>query len=328
MKAIFHIGMGKTGTTSIQASLRRSGEGLGAARAAYLGMWFDMIDPRFRGLRGERLFYAQDRAALAGAADRFADHLAHLHATRGVTTVVFSNETLFVRGPGILDFFRRLGERVELSFLAYLRRPDEWLVSAYHQWGIARHMAATEFRTFADFAPGFLDRYAHIRDWHAAFGDRVIVREHRSDVDVVADAAGALSLPLRPLAARRLQRPVEGVSALKAVANQLGHGGQPIQSLFPILASAGAAEVGTVARLMADLFDHTATPDLVAARKDTFAFIRDRFGLDLVSPSLRSPRALDAADLRDQIIGCLVAIVTDQAARLQRLEAAVSSPDR
>lgn len=51
MKIVFHIGMGKTGTSSIQAALSQNAGELRKQGALYLGMWFDRLDPSYKGLQ-------------------------------------------------------------------------------------------------------------------------------------------------------------------------------------------------------------------------------------------------------------------------------------
>ena len=59
MRLILHVGMGKTGTSSIQKVLEANQAGLKAQKAHYLGMWFDFVDPRYHGIQGVRDVFEQ-----------------------------------------------------------------------------------------------------------------------------------------------------------------------------------------------------------------------------------------------------------------------------
>ncbi len=50
MRIVFHIGMGKTGTTSIQHALKESADALARQNAAFLSMSLDEINPASTGI--------------------------------------------------------------------------------------------------------------------------------------------------------------------------------------------------------------------------------------------------------------------------------------
>jgi len=60
-KLIVHIGMGKTGTTSIQRALRISTKELDSKGVKYLGMWFEFERDSFVGTKETVKFFKLDQ---------------------------------------------------------------------------------------------------------------------------------------------------------------------------------------------------------------------------------------------------------------------------
>lgn len=75
VELVLHIGMGKTGTSSIQDALQQNALKLSGHRTEYLGMWFTAVDARFEGLSGQKLFFRSPPDQLTAYADQFADFL-------------------------------------------------------------------------------------------------------------------------------------------------------------------------------------------------------------------------------------------------------------
>ena len=91
MDLILHIGMGKTDTSAIQAALLASTDRLATQGAEYLGMWFDMLDPRFRGIQKQDQFYGLPPEEMAHYADVLIEVL-RARSAGGVQTFILSNE--------------------------------------------------------------------------------------------------------------------------------------------------------------------------------------------------------------------------------------------
>ncbi|MDF1709314.1 MAG: hypothetical protein P1U72_14545 [Paracoccaceae bacterium] len=89
MKLFMHIGMGKTGTSSIQFALSQNTAQLTSQQARYLGMWFEAIDPKYANHLGFREFCQLPEEALIASARTFANHLTTLEKSEGVRTFLF-----------------------------------------------------------------------------------------------------------------------------------------------------------------------------------------------------------------------------------------------
>ncbi|MEE4348508.1 MAG: sulfotransferase, partial [Paracoccaceae bacterium] len=180
MKLILHIGMGKTGTSSIQNALRTSSVELAEQNVQYLGMWFDAIDPRFNGSLGTREFFALDEEAMQSAATLFLENLNRINAERGIETFVLSNEAIFGAVHRIKPFILALCEQIDVKIVIYIRDPHSWLPSAYTQWSLYHKSVKGPLRSFSEHAPELLSMYQNIEHWLNDFSDHIIARPHIS----------------------------------------------------------------------------------------------------------------------------------------------------
>jgi len=231
MKAVIHIGMPKSGTSTIQAFL-----GMNAAALSRQGVLYDRFDPRFgsqfelpiiglsavghaiqpefeRNLLG--LHTVQD---LRDYAKRYATHLSQtLAARQGHEVFVGSSEHLFAWLDSVdqiraLDRF--LSERfVQVQYVLYLRAQDELVLSGYseairrvHSHSLAQHVATG----------GKINLHVPVDRWVQAVGkDRLVVRILSRDVlqneDLLADFCHHTGID-----ADDLQRPGRVNTALSA----------------------------------------------------------------------------------------------------------------
>ena len=196
MKLVMHIGMGKTGTSSIQRALATNQQRLAAQRAAYLGMWFDAIDPSFEGLMGQRHFAAGDAEQMHDRALALRSILERRAASEGIETFVFSNEAIFPSVATMTPFLAALGERLDLRLVTYLRDPRSWLPSADAQWGIRHKVEGGPIRPFPERARTLIENYEAIRAWVERFPDILVVRRFEKGADVVADFAAVAGVAL------------------------------------------------------------------------------------------------------------------------------------
>lgn len=154
-KLIIHVGMGKTGSSSIQKTLRVARPALEQQGIKYLGLmlehlelpinyewhkvsgWGDYID----------LDSSQANRELAHALQYADDRLPeNLH------TLIWSNESLFDCLPAIKEALEAVKERYEVEVIGYIRRPDSWVFSAYLQWGIKHKAYAGSLKPFRAWA--------------------------------------------------------------------------------------------------------------------------------------------------------------------------------
>lgn len=320
MRLILHVGMGKTGTSSIQRALQGNAQTLAAQDALYLGMWFSAIDPKFDGHEGLRAFCDTTPEQQVEYAGIFKQVLAKTAQANGTQTFIMSNEGLFASAPKILPFLNALRGHMDLSLLAYMRDPHQWLPSAFHQWSLRHKTYEGPMRSFSDFAPQLIKQYEAIRIWQGHFSDILDVRLHDKGTDVVADFAQACGITLDLPDVRHLERNEPAETYLRAAFNaRLPKGGMP-ETFERQVYNTRARPIPTFETLMELCFKHDNIDSIVEERRDLFEYIKDNLGFDFLSNPPAPPRQPDEAALQARLIDYLIEITLDQSVRLKRLE--------
>ncbi|WP_417250022.1 hypothetical protein [Celeribacter sp.] len=179
-KLTIHIGMGKTGSTAFQQFLDAETEFLLRAGMHYLGRFLNKMDGPPPA--GERSATSPEAVALRlSELDRFAA------AQEGIDHFIWSNEAI-AQGKNTADiaevaaaFLERSEAFSSVEILLVLRRQDEWLESAYRQWGL-KHKLKTGYAVAMP--EEFAETYAHQLDYktiHAAWGSRLPTSVHVYD---------------------------------------------------------------------------------------------------------------------------------------------------
>ncbi|MFK4017902.1 hypothetical protein [Cobetia marina] len=150
-KLIIHIGMGKTGSSSIQKSLRLSRNKLEAKGLLYLGLMFEHINIptnySWHKVDGWSNFISLNKSQ---ANSELAHTLQYLdaHLDDSIHTLIWSNEALFDRPSDVLSALNSISSRYQIIVVGYLRRPDKWISSAYLQWGLKDKSYIGPIKTF------------------------------------------------------------------------------------------------------------------------------------------------------------------------------------
>ena len=325
MKLVMHIGMGKTGTSSIQRALATNHERLAAQRAAYLGMWFDAIDPSFEGLMGQRHFAAGDAEQMHDRALTLRSILARRAASEGIETFLFSNEAIFPSVATMTPFLAALGESLDLRLVTYLRDPRSWLPSAYAQWGIRHKVEGGPIRPFPERARTLIENYEAIRAWVERFPDILVVRRFDKGTDVVADFAAVAGVALEAPGRRYLERDEPAETMLRAEFNSRYPGEVLPERFDRVVINTGRRPVPTVGEIADLCLRYDGIEEIVREKQDLFEFIRDTLGLDFLDGHATEEPAEppDAAALRSRVVDYLLQISLEQARRIHRLEAMV-----
>lgn len=184
---ILHVGMGKTGTSTIQSFLDRNRENLLKAGFLYLGP-YDLVS---YSQEGE---FWQD-----GLLDRGLDEINQKTGGGSVVpSLIWSREALsnymFVKESRNIARIKECLPASEHQVIVYLRRQDHWIRSAYLQWGVRQKVYAGRTLSFEEWLDRFindgfdaptspnLDYYALVRPWVETFqAANVIVRPLERD---------------------------------------------------------------------------------------------------------------------------------------------------
>lgn len=325
MRIIFHIGMGKTGTTSIQQALRQNAADLSRQNIHYLGVWFDAISPEFRGVEGQRKFVSQGGEALASSAATFLKALQEKAQGDENAVFILSNENMFAAGPALHPFLAALGENgAELQLIAYLRDPHSWLPSAYTQWGIRHKTQPGPIVPYEKMARELIGQYGAIRFWLENYADRLSVRPFEKGIDVIQDFAETAAISLPPTKIRALERAEPAEILLRAMFNNRIP--EPVlpERFDRLVVNTARKEVPSLAEMTQTCFRHDKTDEIIEEQHELFETIRDRVGIDYLDGAAGPERIPDAAELQARVIDYLLEITFDQAQRLKRLERLVN----
>lgn len=198
VKLVVHIGAGKTGSTSIQHTLRDN-----SALFQQRGVWY-------LGLTGERaplkqcypwqtvMGYHELMGLDAPRIEQeFADFLIrNLHEIqfRGGAMAILSNESLegyarYDRIQPILAALRRVqADGWSIEVICYVRRPDSWIKSAYIQWGIKHKTYSGPLKSFKEWASTYPYKQApSLTQWSSLEGIPMHTRNFDKAGDVVLD---------------------------------------------------------------------------------------------------------------------------------------------
>ena len=153
MKVIFHIGAGKTGTSSIQSTLLHNEIKLNQQGFKYLGL---MLEHAYQKLYdwqvtsgSEKFHTLADNVGIEQALLVLNQEISEAQRNN-IHTLIWSNESFLDRGNKILNIIQLLLERkIEIEIIAYVRKYDAWVQSAYVQWGIKHKTYKGSIRPFS-----------------------------------------------------------------------------------------------------------------------------------------------------------------------------------
>lgn len=173
---IVHIGAGKTGSTSIQFSLRDSAHALAEQGLSYLGLMLENIESaRLHDwcVKGQPQRFFQSRTPEETDEQVYQALSAELQRLdgQGIRRAVWSNEAFLVQHKRILPILRRLADDgIKLRLIAYVRRHDKRARSAYVEFGLKSKRYAGDLRPFREWVETHSIAYAdNLATWEAAF---------------------------------------------------------------------------------------------------------------------------------------------------------------
>ena len=200
-KLIVHIGAGKTGSSSIQATLGANEALLDAAGIKYLGLMLEHasqkhdVDWQYKS-GSPRFFKLEPAQAVQECYALLRAELESL-ANTAIHTAVWSNEWIWERGAHILPALEKLkddGYLVEI--ICYVRRHDKWIQSAYAQWGIKHKSYPGPIRPFRQWRKGRnFEFYPTLKTWQQAFPGAFVLFNYDAVGNVVAHFNGVIGAP-------------------------------------------------------------------------------------------------------------------------------------
>ena len=208
MKIIFHVGAGKTGTSSIQGTLLRSSDRLKGSGVFYLGLMLEFSPVKlfpwqcpsatkeFSSLSSEQA-QSQVELVLRKTIEQLEKFEVH--------TLVWSNEWFFGQCGLLAHPLKRLeSDGHDVEVVAYVRRHDDWARSAYSQWGIKHKTYEGNIISFKDYDQQRRVYFAgSIKPWDQFFAQKFTLRNFDAVDDVVSDFADIVGIDRSLLLAER-----------------------------------------------------------------------------------------------------------------------------
>ena len=224
-RLIVHIGAGKTGTSSIQNTLRVATLKLREIGTIYLGLMFETGAPKLYPWQSPRTienFYQLDEDVARSQLRRLLRQTIRQARDDGMHCAIWSNETLFSRSSSALSVLKELeAEGTDVEIIAYVRRHDQWARSAYVQWALKHKTNSGPLRTFAEFIERRPPAFAFaLTPWHEVFRNKLILRNADATSDTVGDFLETLGLSILGVeGTRNNQTPPTEELLLRAVFN-------------------------------------------------------------------------------------------------------------
>ncbi|MCE6969896.1 polysaccharide biosynthesis protein [Cereibacter sphaeroides] len=323
MEIILHVGMGKTGTSSIQIALGRNAARLIEQGVDYLGLWFDGVDERFAGFSGQGAFFRSPPDEMRQHARSLVSTLRQRQEGNGCSRFILSNESMYSKAAALEPFVDELRQHATVRVIAYVRNPREWLPSAYTQWALYHKAGPGPVKPYPTVAAKLVRAYAAIETWAKLPFDVLTLREFHKRGNVVEDFTGLLGIGLDQPAARMLERTDIGETVLRGLYNN-----RLPESVLPLrfdraFSGISFASVPTLAGFLETALCYNATEELVESQRHTFDFIRERFGIDLLAAEAAPPRIPPPEDIRNRLIDHMLHLVLNQADRIRSLETSV-----
>jgi hypothetical protein len=200
---VFHIGMGKTGTSAIQESLKNAIETLRTIGCDYWGLLLELAPVSLYGWQKE--FHISEgfwKLAVEEANEQIKTVLEQsiqIAQEKGIHTAIWSQEKFFSNPHLVVPALKEIEAKgVHVKIIVYVRRHDSWSRSAYIQWGIKHKTYAGPLKLFRQLFPERfpLLRFSdYLQAWSRAFEGNVILRNYDACDDVVRDFLSALKIP-------------------------------------------------------------------------------------------------------------------------------------
>ncbi len=187
VKLFLHIGAGKCGSSAIQQFVDVNVDGL--ADVGVLVPGGDLTaEPKGCGMHLRYFEDGIERSDFASEVERRLIDLRAAALDRGHHTVVISAENL-INPKGFVDVLTPARDLFDVRIVAYVRRQDDFVISAWQQWQIKQR---DDFWEYYATARGQVNWFRQLEPWRCAFDrSNMIVRRFSRDTmvdgDVVSD---------------------------------------------------------------------------------------------------------------------------------------------
>jgi hypothetical protein len=194
-RLIVHIGIGKTGTTSIQNVLARQQKSLIEQGVWYLGLMLEQAPVKLYSWQKssaiEELMSLDEDKITTQLIDVLTKSI-DIIIDSGCRTAILSNESFFDRPKAhtaLIRAFEILAAKGwQIDIVVYIRRHDDWLKSAYIQWGLIHKTYKGKLLPFSEWIKNFPFLLVNsLNKWASIKGCKCIVRNFDAVINVVED---------------------------------------------------------------------------------------------------------------------------------------------
>ncbi|MFC3096087.1 hypothetical protein DRW07_05740 [Alteromonas sediminis] len=217
IKFVFHIGTGKTGTSSIQQYLSTLPEA--TSKFFYTGYLFERLKTKryaWQRVTGTPEFNQIPKEQLSAELELVFSDAIDEAMSRGADTIIWSNEAL-CNMCWLPDLIKQVWTG-DITTLCFVREPASYSVSAYFQWGIKHKIYAGEVPAYADFIRRHHFVHADIiESWKAISSTFFILNYDKTD-NVVETFCHKLGVPVRGAASNKRINTRHNVTQLYASA--------------------------------------------------------------------------------------------------------------
>lgn len=188
MKIIVHVGAGKTGTSSIQKTLKDNQSTLNMLGFHYMGLVLEEVHIKkynWQKLPASTFGALDDKTTYREALDIINNTISEMSA-KGIHTLIWSNESFLVRNGKIIPILQTLANDNEIEIIAYVRKHESWIRSAYIQWGIKHKGYRGKLRNFQNwYTPGRVHFHESLKPWIDNFQSKVFVKNMGAQANLV-----------------------------------------------------------------------------------------------------------------------------------------------
>ncbi|MDD2828451.1 MAG: hypothetical protein PHW18_02625 [Sulfuricurvum sp.] len=192
IRLIFHIGAGKTGTSSIQQTLKAHSNFLKKQGIWYVGLMLEGAEERI--YDWQRAAAIEDFHALTD--EEIDEQLLEVFKSilssakrNNIHTIIWSNESFYSRNQRFHPCLKKIEQLgIDIEIVAYVRRYDSWSRSAYAQWGIKHKTYMGEIRPFKEWIKARMPNfYTPLKIIEDEFPGQLKVRNMDAVKDAVKD---------------------------------------------------------------------------------------------------------------------------------------------
>ena len=317
---ILHVGMGKTGTSSIQAALKQNSDVLMAQGVSYLGMWFGDISSDFIGYDGQEKMFSSSAEEMFDHANALAAALDVRKKELGIDRFIISNESMFGNVGTLIPFVKRLSDLLSVKVVAYARNPVDWLPSAYNQWAVYHKNVEGPIPDYEPTARRLINTYNGLILWARGIPDQFSIRTFHKGLDVISDFSSFCGIEIDNPEGRKLERAGAVESVFRAVYNNNFHESVLPQRFDAAVGRDSVSPKHNLSEIVGRSFDYRATNMIVQDNAKMFDLILTLTGVDLRVENSTVPPAPNVDDLRKDVIDSLLRLSMDQAERIYILE--------